>query len=231
MPSFVNSPLPRAAQPTAATQAPARSSCTHRPRLRTLSSAVLALAMAPALAACTGSPDAVAPGAAASALTTYDATTPAAEATDGAGAGLEVLDAWTVARPDVAANPMTGVFGIVRNVGDHDVELVAATSSASQRAELHATVNKNGQPAMQHVEKIKVPAGGSLVLQPGGDHVMVMDLTRPIAVGDTVNVTLTTQDGGSLEFRAVAKQFAGANEPYHSGAPTPGQPTAPAPTS
>lgn len=186
-------------------------------RRRPWAALALSLALAPGLAACSSSgTDAGAPGTAAGTATTYDATTPAAEQTDAVGAGMEVLDAWTAARPDPAANSMTGVFGIVRNTTNQDIELVSATNTASDRTELHQTVTVDGKSVMQQVESMKIPSGGSLVLQPGGDHVMVMNLAAPIQVGDTVTVTLRTKDGQSLEFPAVAKQFTGANEPYHS---------------
>lgn len=186
---------------------------------RTLTAATLAVCVTPALSACASTPT-TAP---ATTATTYDATTtatPGALETDGAGAGLEVLDAWTKAVPDVSGMAMTAVFGVVRNTSSNDVVLSSVSTSASARAELHTTVTEGGSPVMKAVDKLTIPVGGSLLLQPGGDHVMVLDLTTPIAVGDTVSVTLTTQDGKKLEFPAVAKQFTGAKEPYHSSGST-----------
>lgn len=185
---------------------------------RTLAAAALTLALAPGLASCANddTSQATPPAATTAAATTSDASTPAADETDGTGAGMEVLDSWTKAVPELSGMPMTGVFGIVRNTSDQDIVLVSGSTDASDRTELHTTVNENGKPVMKAVEKLTIPAGGSLVLQPGGDHIMVMNLAKPIAVGDTVTVTLTTQDGQNVQFKAVAKQFTGANEPYHT---------------
>ena len=58
-----------------------------------------------------------------------------------------------------------------------------------------------------------VPAGGSLSLEPGGDHVMLMDLQEPILPGDEVTITLLTA-GGEVETTVVAKEFTGAQEEY-----------------
>lgn len=188
---------------------------------RTLAAAALTLALAPGLTACANNETASSaqPATTATTATTQNATTPAAGETHGAGAGMEVLNAWAKAVPDPSAMAMTAVFGTVRNTSDSDIVLVSGKTSASDRTELHTTVTENGKPVMKAVEKLTIPAGGSLILQPGGDHVMVLDLTEPVAVGDPVTVMLTTQDGQNIEFDAVAKQFTGANEPYHSKGP------------
>ena len=57
-----------------------------------------------------------------------------------------------------------------------------------------------------------VPAGGELVLQPGGEHVMLMGLTTPLESGTTATVTLATSDGDIVltvpvrSFASVAKR-------------------------
>ena len=54
---------------------------------------------------------------------------------------------------------------------------------------------------MQPVESIAVPAGESVELKPGGYHVMLMDLRKPIAAGDKVPITLTIRGPGSKEVK------------------------------
>ena len=59
---------------------------------------------------------------------------------------------------------------------------------------------------MKEVEQIDIPAGGSVQLKPGGYHVMLMELAKPIAAGDTVPVTLTFEKAGEVTVDAVAKE-------------------------
>lgn len=134
------------------------------------------------------------------------------EAEPEAGADeLTVVDAWVKAEE----SGMTAAFGTLENPTDADVEVVAVTSAAATAMELHETVmNDDGQMVMQEVEAFTVPAGGSTELEPGGDHLMFMGLTGPIAAGDDVEITLTLADGSEVSFVAVAKDYEGANETY-----------------
>jgi periplasmic copper chaperone A len=84
---------------------------------------------------------------------------------------------------------------------------------------LHETVeNASGSMVMQEKKGgFTIPAKGSLELAPGGNHLMLMDLTGPIKAGDDVTFTLTMKDGSTYEFTAPAKDYTGANENYEGG--------------
>ena len=62
-----------------------------------------------------------------------------------------------------------------------------------------------------------VPAGGSLTLEPGGYHFMLMGLTAPLVAGDEATFTVTFEDGSTMEFTAPVKDFTGADENYNGG--------------
>lgn len=159
----------------------------------------LAAAAVLALAACSapaGTADPTGPAGATA------ATTPAAS--------LTVSDAWVKA----ADAGMTAAFGVLHNGTDADIEVTGASSPASPDVQLHETVATDGGMSMRQVASFVVPAHGSFVLEPGGNHVMFMDLPAPIRPGDEVTVTLMLTGGGSLEFTAPAKDFSGANESY-----------------
>lgn len=64
---------------------------------------------------------------------------------------------------------------------------------------------------------IVIPAGGSLTLEPGSFHIMLMGVTAPIAAGDGVDITLTFSDNSTIGFQATAKEFTGADEDYSGG--------------
>jgi hypothetical protein len=49
---------------------------------------------------------------------------------------------------------------------------------------------------MQPVERIPVAAGGTTELKPGSYHIMLMELTQPLAVGDTFELTLGFETSG-----------------------------------
>ncbi|MEP7161176.1 MAG: copper chaperone PCu(A)C [Dermatophilaceae bacterium] len=136
-------------------------------------------------------------------------------------AGLEAGNAWARAVPDVAAMKMTGVFGNIKNTTDKDVRIVSATTDASTMTELHETVSVDGQKVMRKVDNgFTIAAGQTRDLEPGGDHIMVLQMTKPIPAGTTVTVTLRTSDGKTLEFAAPAKPFSAEQENYVTSSPS-----------
>ena len=53
-----------------------------------------------------------------------------------------------------------------------------------------------------------------LLLEPGGDHIMLMDLAEPLLPGDEVELTLLFEDGTEHPYTATVKDFTGAQEHY-----------------
>lgn len=127
---------------------------------------------------------------------------------------ISVTDPWAKATDE----HMTGVFGVIANDSDRQLHLVGAQSEAAQRAELHETADDGtGSTLMQEKEGgFMIEPGQSLELVPGGDHIMLMQLTEPIEPGQQVLVTLEFADGTTLPLEAVAKEYAGANEVYEA---------------
>lgn len=141
---------------------------------------------------------------------------PTAAAPDGAaGDGVTITDAWVMS----AESGMSAAFGELANTTDHDLTVVEASSAASTMLELHETVeNETGEMVMRQVEGgFVIRAGSTITLEPGGDHIMLMDLTAPLEAGTDVSFTLTFDDGSTFEYAAPVKDFAGANETYESG--------------
>ncbi|WP_168583647.1 copper chaperone PCu(A)C [Gephyromycinifex aptenodytis] len=132
----------------------------------------------------------------------------------GASAALTASDTWVKAVPDIEKKKMTGLFGTLENTGDKDITIVSVKNSISPHSELHETIDKGGEKVMQEVEKLVIKAGEKRELRPGGDHIMIMKMDKPLNTGDEVKVTLTTDDGQDIEFSAVAKPFTGAGERY-----------------
>ena len=128
---------------------------------------------------------------------------------------LTVTDAWVKA----SQGPMTGAFGVIANPGTADVTITGASVPNVGMVELHETVMVDGQMQMQPKQGgFVVPAGGSLTLEPGGNHIMLLGMTAPINPGASVPITLSLSTGGTVVVEAIAKDFAGGNESYQPSA-------------
>lgn len=92
-------------------------------------------------------------------------------------------------------------FMEIMNMGDQDDRLIAARSDIAKRVELHTHKDQgDGVMKMIHVEEgFDLPAGESLMLMRGGNHVMFMGLSEPMVQGETVTVTLTFENAGDIE--------------------------------
>lgn len=58
---------------------------------------------------------------------------------------------------------------------------------------------------MHEVDQVEIPAGESVTLEPGGFHIMLMELKQPIKAGDSIPVTLTFEKAGVVKVDATAK--------------------------
>ncbi|HEX6887322.1 MAG TPA: copper chaperone PCu(A)C [Candidatus Nanopelagicales bacterium] len=129
--------------------------------------------------------------------------------TAAAGCPVSVTDPWVKATD----TQMTGVFGTI--TADEAIVVTGASSSVAGRAEIHEVVQADGAAVMRpKAGGLTIPAGGSAILAPGGDHIMLMALSAPIQPGDEVPVTLACSDGSTAAFTAVAKPFEGGAESY-----------------
>lgn len=112
--------------------------------------------------------------------------------------GIMISDAY--ARTSGAMAKSGAAFMVIENHAASDDRLISASSDVAQKVELH-THKAGADGVMQMVEVpegFAVPAHGSHALARGGDHVMFLGLTRPLAQGDVVAVTLTFEKAGAV---------------------------------
>ncbi|TCO73953.1 copper chaperone PCu(A)C [Rhodovulum euryhalinum] len=104
------------------------------------------------------------------------------------------------ARASTMMSKSGAAFMTIVNSGTADDRLVAAASDVAEKVELHTHLaDANGVMKMVEVEEgFPIPAGGNRALERGGDHVMFLGLTRPLAQGDLVTVTLTFEKAGEM---------------------------------
>ena len=105
-------------------------------------------------------------------------------------------------------------FVTIRNAGAAD-RLLSASTPAAGRTELHTMLRDGDIMRMRQVDAIAVPANGAVTLAPGGLHIMLIGLTRPLAVGESVPLTLVFERAGTVTLN-LAVQPAGARAPAHA---------------
>lgn len=111
-------------------------------------------------------------------------------ATLAAQAEVTVKDAWV--RGTVKGQTASGAF--LTMTSSEEAKVVAVASPAAKVAEIHATKNDRGMMVMEHVESLALPRGKAVEFKPGGHHVMLMGLAKPLGAGETVPITFTIED-------------------------------------
>jgi copper(I)-binding protein len=114
-------------------------------------------------------------------------------------AAVHVLKPWV--RPAAAGMPNSAAYALLLNLTETDETLVSASSEVAEAVELHEVVmGDNDVMRMQPVENgIDIPAGSASLLQPGGLHIMLINLTTELVVGDTVDMTLSFAEAGDMQ--------------------------------
>ncbi len=128
---------------------------------------------------------------------------------------IEVKDAWV--RGTVPAQRTTGAF--MEITGNSSVRLIGVSSPVAGTVEIHNMTMQNGVMKMSQVEGIDVPAGKTIMLAPGGYHVMMMGLKQQMKPGERVPLDLLIESADKkretvslkVEVRDIAGKRAGAH--------------------
>lgn len=120
------------------------------------------------------------------------------------GRHLMIESAWARATPpgaDVGVGYLT-----IRNTGTDGDTLLGGVSDVARTVEVHAMSMVKGMMEMRAVPKLKIAAGQAVTLKPGGYHLMLVGLKRPLREGERVAVTLHFAKAGDVK---VALQVGG----------------------
>lgn len=96
--------------------------------------------------------------------------------------------------------PVGGGFFTIENTGTEADRLISATSSVAKDTQIHEMAMEGDVMKMRELpDGLEIPAGETVVLAPGGFHIMFMGLNQPFVEGETVTVTLTFEKAGTVE--------------------------------
>jgi len=98
------------------------------------------------------------------------------------------------ASPDVGAAYLT-----IKNDSSQPDVLLSATSNVAAQTMVHHDVVNGPTETMVPAGPITIAPGKSLVLEPGGYHIMLMNLTQRLTVGEEIHVTLDFKRAGQID--------------------------------
>lgn len=122
---------------------------------------------------------------------------------------LAIRNAW--ARPTVAGQPVGAAY--LEITSSADTTVVELRSEVASFVELHTMQHQGDVMRMRQVAQLPLPAGRTVKLVPGGTHVMLLGLTRPLRAGESVGLDLMLADSSGR------RRTVHVNVPVQAGAP------------
>ena len=142
----------------------------------------------------------------------------AAAASVPAWAQVEVKSAWV--RGTVAAQKTTGAYMEITSA--QGARLVSVESTVAVTVEVHEMSMDKNVMRMRAIAKLELPAGKTVELKPGGYHMMLIDLKKPLRKGDSVPLKLKIENNdktvSTVEVKAEVHEATAASMPPHKGA-------------
>ncbi len=130
-----------------------------------------------------------------------------------------ISDAWVQAMPPIQKT--TAAYMVIRNNAPKEVILQSASSDIAGATEIHQMSAMNGMMNMAMVTDVHIPAQGKVILQPGGFHIMLINLKKPVNKGDSIPLTLHFQGGSNVSVNVLVK----LSEKEDNGDHPPAKPT------
>ena len=126
---------------------------------------------------------------------------------------VEARAAWV--RGTVSGQTTAGAY--MKLTSDRRASLLGAESPAAGRAEIHEMSMEGNVMRMRPVPRLELPPGKTVELRPGGHHMMLVDLKRPLKKGDLVpirlKVELSDKTVKTIQVLAEVRELAATSRP------------------
>ena len=117
---------------------------------------------------------------------------------------FSIEDPW--ARPGFQGDN-SAVYLVINNMTEQGDGLIGASTDAANVTEIHLSkMDAEGTMTMERQDLIGIPSGQKVSLEPGGLHVMLMNLVQDLNVGDKFELTLQFQRAGDIVVEVEVKQ-------------------------
>ena len=118
------------------------------------------------------------------------------------------------ARATAPGSKIAAGYMTIRNAGGAPDRLVAASTPAAERVEMHVTVKSADMVQMREVKAYAIPAKGAFALAPNGPHLMLTNLKAPLKEGTRVPVSLKFEKAGEVKAELQVRALT-ASPPAH----------------
>ena len=130
-------------------------------------------------------------------------TLPAAQAHEYERGSLKVHHPW--ARPTPPGVTVGAAYLTIQNRGARADTLTAFSTPAAARVELHETRMEGDMMRMRPIARLDIPARGSVAAEPGGLHLMLIDLKQPLVLGQRIPLRLRFARAGVIDTEIVVE--------------------------
>lgn len=121
---------------------------------------------------------------------------------------LVIAHPWSRATPKSAT--VAGGYLKITNTGSTPDRLIGGSSEVARKFEVHEMSMDGGVMKMRELNNgLEIPAGATVELKPGSYHIMMMNLSRPLAKGDKVKGSLTFEKAGKVDVEFTVEAMGG----------------------
>ena len=110
------------------------------------------------------------------------------------------------ARTSLGHGKNSAAYLSIHNHSPNNDYLIDAKTNVAAMTSIHNHINDEGIMKMRAVKQIAIPANGSIKLQPGGFHIMLMGLKKPLLDGDKFDLTLIFKKAGNVLCPVLVKK-------------------------
>ena len=127
---------------------------------------------------------------------------------------LHWKDVWVRSMPPGAQ--VSAAYGMLMNHGDQTITLSTVSSDISGTAEMHEVIADGDQRRMAELESIDIAPHQTLIFEPGGRHIMLLDIAAPPVEGETVEICAVSAAGTRACTEAVVRRQPPATQDTHA---------------
>ena len=124
---------------------------------------------------------------------------------------LQISQPWTRVTPKGAQ--VAGGYLKITNTGTTPDRLTGGSAEVAKRFEIHEMSMENGVMKMRELKDgVAIAPGATVELRPGSYHIMMMNLSRPLAKGERVKGSLTFEKAGKVDVEFDVQALGGTQK-------------------